>query len=229
MLIQLLAVVGAIGGFVAITLSVAAGLYYFSEIIEENLQLTKRFLHRAIIAVSAVLALLVVSDGFPLKLTLFSLCSNYVYSRNLKKFPNIQLSDPTFLATCILAFINHYLWFNHFNNPYIPTIDERLNPDFKLPYYPSFTEIASFFGICVWMIPFALFISISSNENGLPLANNDFQSQSQAADKTISKPANLVRSLITKSLAALSAFLAFFGVNMKFGRPDPSNPNHLYI
>jgi len=73
----------------------------------------------------------------------------------------------------VLAFLNHYLWFNHFNNPYIPTIGERLDPDFTIPYYPSFTEIAAFFGLCIWLFPFALFISISSNENSLPLSHEN--------------------------------------------------------
>ena len=33
---------------------------------------------------------------------------------------------------------------------------------------PSFSQIASFFGLCVWLVPFALFISLSAGENVLP-------------------------------------------------------------
>lgn len=36
---------------------------------------------------------------------------------------------------------------------------------------PTFTEIASFFGICVWLVPFALFVSLSASDNILPTEN----------------------------------------------------------
>jgi len=36
------------------------------------------------------------------------------------------------------------------------------------PDVPSFTQIASFFGICVWLVPFSLFVSLSANDNVLP-------------------------------------------------------------
>jgi hypothetical protein len=31
-------------------------------------------------------------------------------------------------------------------------------------------DIAAFFGVCVWLIPFAYFISLSANDNALPLS-----------------------------------------------------------
>ena len=34
--------------------------------------------------------------------------------------------------------------------------------------YPAFSEIASFFGVCVWLVPFALFVSLSASDNVLP-------------------------------------------------------------
>lgn len=33
---------------------------------------------------------------------------------------------------------------------------------------PSFSEISAFFGLCVWLVPFALFVSLSAGENVLP-------------------------------------------------------------
>lgn len=228
MFIQVLAIAGTVAGFTCLTLSIAAGLYYFSEIIEENLQTTKRFLSKSLYVLSAILVLLALLDGFSIKLTLFSLFSYFVYSLNLKKFPNIQISNPIFIGSCLLAFLNHYLWFNYFNNPYIPSIDERLAPDFVPPYYPSFTEIASFFGICIWMFPFALFISISSNENGLPLSMDTSPDQHDG-NPHVKKSVNLVRSLISKALLGISQLLAVLGINFKLTKSDPSNPNELYI
>ncbi|VEU21448.1 DEKNAAC102730, partial [Brettanomyces naardenensis] len=159
MFLQILAVVGTVIGFVCITLSVAAGLYYSSEIIEENIEFTRRFLSRTILILSVLLVLLWLFDGFPWKLILFSLFSYYVYSLNLRQFPNVNLTGPIFISTCLLAILNHYIWFRHFSNPYIPPLQERLDPNYKMPHYASFAEIASFFGICIWLIPFALFIS----------------------------------------------------------------------
>ena len=33
---------------------------------------------------------------------------------------------------------------------------------------PSFGDMATFFGICVWLIPLFLFLSLSANDNTLP-------------------------------------------------------------
>lgn len=39
---------------------------------------------------------------------------------------------------------------------------------------PSFTEIASYFGICVWLVPFAMFVSLSAAENVLPSMGSEY-------------------------------------------------------
>lgn len=39
---------------------------------------------------------------------------------------------------------------------------------------PSFTEIASFFGLNVWLVPFALFVSLSAGENVLPSMGSEY-------------------------------------------------------
>ena len=81
-------------------------------------------------------------------------------------------------------FANHFLWFRHFSYPtnadssyttYRPGGPRGTPYDYSTsndPYfterYPTFTEISSFFGICVWMVPFALFVSLSASDNVLP-------------------------------------------------------------
>jgi hypothetical protein len=40
--------------------------------------------------------------------------------------------------------------------------------------YPTFTEIASFFGLCVWLVPFALFVSLSAGDNVLPSMGSEY-------------------------------------------------------
>lgn len=41
------------------------------------------------------------------------------------------------------------------------------------PDVPTFTEIASYFGICVWLVPFALFVSLSAGDNVLPTMGSE--------------------------------------------------------
>lgn len=51
----------------------------------------------------------------------------------------------------VLVFADHFLWFKYFTTHYKP-----------------FMDIAAFFGLCVWLVPFAYFISLSANDNALP-------------------------------------------------------------
>ncbi|ESW98411.1 hypothetical protein KL918_005134 [Ogataea parapolymorpha] len=230
MLIELLAVAGSVVGFVAVTLSIASGLYYLSELVEENTELTKRLLGRLIKSTAAYLTLLWFFDDFPLKLTIFSLFSYFIYYQNLKKFPNIDLTGSIFLATCILALLNHFLWFKHFNNPYVPTIDERLNPDFKLPHYPSFTEIASFFGLCIWLIPFGFFISLSANENTLPMSLSEVEPlQSQNNGENVKRSITLIKYLLQILTGKAKQLLNAFSLRTSGGNSSSRNPNELYI
>ena len=42
------------------------------------------------------------------------------------------------------------------------------------PNAPGFTDIATFFGICVWLVPLFLFLSLSANDNALPTSSGTF-------------------------------------------------------
>ncbi|ODV68876.1 DUF396-domain-containing protein [Hyphopichia burtonii NRRL Y-1933] len=168
MILQLLSYIGIVVGFLFLVLAIASGLYYISELVEEHSEPTKRFLKRLIYGIIAIFILLYLFDSFPFKLTVFSIISYYVYLQNLHKFPYVQLTSPIFLASCVLVIANHFLWFNHFHNPYIPPLEVRLQPNYKPPNIPSFIEVCSFFGLCVWFIPFALFVSLSAHDNLLP-------------------------------------------------------------
>ncbi|CCD24007.1 Svp26p NDAI_0C03470 [Naumovozyma dairenensis CBS 421] len=167
MILQLISYLGNIFGFVFLTLSIASGLYYISEIVEEHTEPTRRFLTRAIASIIILLFLLLVLDRFPVKLTLFSIASHVLYYRNLKKFPIISLSGPTFISSCIAVVLNHYLWFKYFNNNEIPP-QFRFDPNYIPRRRANFTEVASFFAICIWFIPFALFVSLSASDYVLP-------------------------------------------------------------
>lgn len=69
--------------------------------------------------------------------------------------------------------MNHYLWFKHFSNAQARAF-KNMSSYYESPdNIPTFTEIASYFGLCVWLVPFALFVSLSASDNVLPTMGNE--------------------------------------------------------
>jgi len=163
-ILPLVGYLGMILGFGFLTLAIASGLYYLSELVEEHTVLAKKLLTRLIYFVIVIQALLALIDGFPKMLTLLGIGSHVVYLGNMHRFPFVKLSDPLFLTSCVLVLLNHYVWFTHFST--VPRGPARSMYDH--PNVPTFTEIASYFGLCVWLVPFALFVSLSASDNVLP-------------------------------------------------------------
>ncbi|GKZ26688.1 erv26 super protein [Aspergillus brasiliensis] len=168
---------GVIVGFAFLTLAIASGLYYLSELVEEHTVLARRLLYRLIYSIIAVQVLLYLFDRFPFSLTALSIGSHIVYASNLRRFPIVKLSDPLFILSCVLVGLNHWLWFRHFSQP-LPS--SRGATSWRQPYQvniedmPTFTEVASYFGLCVWLVPFALFVSLSAGDNVLPTMGSEY-------------------------------------------------------
>lgn len=137
--------------FVFITLCLACGLYYIAEVVEEYSVWAKRVIRYAIFGVLAIHVLLLLFEDLPVLYLLIGLLSHGVYHTLLPSFPVIDFTDPRFIAGCAMAVINHFSWFYFF----------------MYNYYP-FNEILAFFIICVWLIPFGYFVSLSASENMLP-------------------------------------------------------------
>jgi len=69
--------------------------------------------------------------------------------------------------------LNHYLYFRHFSAP--PPSPSRSHSRYDDGAgIPTFTEIAACFGICVWLVPFALFVSLSAGEMVLPSMGSEW-------------------------------------------------------
>ncbi|KAF7845698.1 hypothetical protein BT93_L1174 [Corymbia citriodora subsp. variegata] len=178
-ILPLLGYLGLALGFSFLTLSIASGLYYLSELVEEYSVFSAKLLHRLIYAIIAIQLLLSLVDKFPWHLTLLGIISHAIYSANLRHFPVVKLSDPIFLLSCVLVLLNHWLWFRFFSDPNTSRGRRRRDGDMYGRYgyaydTPSFTEIASYFGICVWLVPFALFVSLSAGENVLPSMGSEY-------------------------------------------------------
>lgn len=92
--------VGGVVGFCFLTLAIASGLYYLSELVEEHSVIAKRFLTRLIYGVVGIQALLLVVDGFPFWATLLGILSHIVYLGNMRRFPFVRLTDPLFILSC---------------------------------------------------------------------------------------------------------------------------------
>ncbi|XP_022417018.1 protein TEX261 isoform X2 [Monodon monoceros] len=134
-----------------ITLAVAAGLYYLAELIEEYTVATSRIIKYMIWFSTAVLIGLYVFERFPTYMIGVGLFTNLVYFGLLQTFPFIMLTSPNFILSCGLVVVNHCLAFQFFAEEYYP-----------------FSEVLAYFTFCLWIIPFAFFVSLSAGENVLP-------------------------------------------------------------
>ncbi|KAI1433661.1 transmembrane adaptor Erv26 [Xylaria sp. CBS 124048] len=181
-ILPLVGYLGSVVGFCFLTLAIASGLYYLSEVVEEHTVIAKRFLSRLIYSIIVLQLVLWVVDGFPFVLTLLGVVSHVIYLGNMRRFPFVKLTDPLFLTSCVLVLFNHYMWFRHFSEAQQRSYSRMISM-YDQSEVPSFTEIASFFGICVWLIPFALFVSLSANDNVLPTMGSEQPAHNHGKNK----------------------------------------------
>ncbi|KAI5954523.1 SVP26 [Candida jiufengensis] len=100
------------------------------------------------------------------------------------------------------------MWFNHFHNPTIPSLEQRLKPDYKPPRIPNFIEVCSFFGLMIWFVPFALFVSLSAHDNLLP-HHNDLQSADNDGKKKNNGLAKVVVANLREYVYTISRKLGY--------------------
>ncbi|XP_009288983.1 PREDICTED: protein TEX261 [Aptenodytes forsteri] len=100
---------------------------------------------------SAVLVGLYLFEHFPGFMVGVGLFTNLVYFGLLQTFPFIVLTSSNFILSCALVIFNHYLAFQYFAEEYY-----------------LFSEVLAYFTFCLWLIPFAFFVSLSAGENVLP-------------------------------------------------------------
>lgn len=115
------------------------------------------------------------TDSLPLLQTLFSVICHVVYLQTFSSsWPLISLSSISFLASCALVVTNHFSWFFYFSRVTHEARRVRSHHGLRSTKVHSFPEIATFFGICVWMAPLFLFLSLSANDNALPTSSGMF-------------------------------------------------------
>lgn len=104
-ILPLVGYAGSLIGFCFLTLAIASGLYYLSELVEEHTVMAKRFLTRLIYTIIVVHLFLWLVDGFPILPTILGVVAHVVYLGNMRRFPFVKLSDPLFLLSCSEFFL----------------------------------------------------------------------------------------------------------------------------
>ncbi|BGP00847.1 erv26 super protein [Rhodotorula toruloides] len=94
-----------------------------------------------------------------------------------RHWPVISVKSLTFVLSCLIVLLSHYLSFRHFSSRSLAAASHHSYPryDPRKGRYASqgaqtesFLEVATYFGVCVWLVPFYLFLSLSANDNVLP-------------------------------------------------------------
>lgn len=176
----------AVVAFLFVTLSLASGLLYIAELVEEHSRLAKLTGQRTIYTVIVLHLLFCIFDKLPIHLTAFGIFCHVVYLQNFSKtWPFISLSSLKFIASCLLVILDHFAWFFYFAERARETANTTRRPSYRSgsQWDPnryghgnryvglrelSFMDVATFFGVCVWLVPFFLFLSLSANDNVLP-------------------------------------------------------------
>lgn len=143
--------IGFLVQLIVITLSIAAGLFYLAELVEEYATTSGKIIRYLNYFTLIILIGHLLFEELPLVLLACCLTSHILYHLVLRSFPYIELTSPWFILSVVLLVTNHFLAFSHFS---------------KVPY--PFPEILGFFTINLWLIPLALFVSLSACDNVLP-------------------------------------------------------------
>ena len=72
---------------------------------------------------------------------------------------------------------------------------------------PTFTEIASYFGLCVWLVPFALFVSLSASDNVLPTMGSE-----PTGDNKSKRGQSMIKAVVDNVLSAIGEVGAVAGL-----------------
>ncbi|KAJ2740375.1 erv26 super protein [Coemansia sp. BCRC 34301] len=134
-----------------VVFSIGCGLYIISEWVEEYPRQTRKLIQWSVWTIDGV-HLLVALDGVSLWRVALSACANHAYTLNLETFPLVQVTSMAFVGSCALAVGNHFMWFHYFIQ--------------NLAY--PFGQVCALMFFCVWLVPLALFVSLTPMDEALP-------------------------------------------------------------
>ncbi|ODN06218.1 hypothetical protein Ocin01_00456 [Orchesella cincta] len=146
-----LSYVSVIFQFCFVSLAVASGLYYLAELVEEFVSTAAKIVKTLILITIGIYVGFLLFEDFPLLMTVCGLVAQIAHLYMMKTFPYFILSSPAFILMVTFLIINHYLAFTYFSSHYYP-----------------FIEVMAYFTLCLWLVPFAFFVSLSANDLVLP-------------------------------------------------------------
>jgi len=223
--LHLLSYGAVVAAFLFVTLAIASGLLWISELIEEHSRLAKSYGTTGIYVIIAVHVLLYLLDDLPLWRIAFSIVCHVVYLQNFSHtWPFISLSSIAFIASCVLVIADHFIWFFYFANV---THEARQASRARLYAVkaPNFGDMATFFGICIWLAPLFLFLSLSANDNALPVNTGVPSSPSLTEYFAPSHPPPARASLFSSLVQPLGYILNLRGRSGRGGIIAPPTPS----
>lgn len=123
----------------------------FLELVEEYSEKAKKVIKIATNFTILIYALFFITEDFPISINIFGILAQISHLFILRTFPEVRIASLEFLSAVILLVINHYLAYSHFNEVYY-----------------TLSEILGYFTLCLWLVPFSLFVSLSANDQVLP-------------------------------------------------------------
>lgn len=145
---------GYVSGFVTLVLlalSISSGLYLLAELAEEFPTMSGKITKYLLISI-LILHVILWIDGIPLMETACSIAAHLIYGSMLRNFPFVDLVSFPALGS-VFAFVGcNVMWLFFFTRQVSHPI-----------------QVIGFFVVCVWSVPCALFVSLTPNENALPV------------------------------------------------------------
>ncbi|XP_063837132.1 protein TEX261 [Ostrinia nubilalis] len=134
-----------------VTLAIAAGMYYLAELVEEYSVMAKYVISWAVALTSVIHLGLILFEDLPLYLNALGLFQQLLHTVLLREFPVVRVTSLAFVAAVSSLVLHHYLALKYFGSVYY-----------------NYSEVLAYFTLCLWIVPFALFISLSANDYVLP-------------------------------------------------------------
>ncbi|KAF5270440.1 hypothetical protein FQR65_LT05628 [Abscondita terminalis] len=151
-----------------LTVAIAAGLYYLAELVEEYTVVTKKIIWWMNLVTIIIYVMLWLFENFPTFIVICGILAQLSHFLILVDFPYIIFLSPSFLISVLFIIINHYLAFQHFASIFYSFSEVRFKSTMFSDIIILCFKVMAYFTLCLWLVPFALFISLSANENVLP-------------------------------------------------------------
>jgi len=92
-----------------------------------------------------------ITESFSWMMLICGLAAHVLHLFILRTFPEVRILSLEFIGSVVLLLANHYFAYKHFQD-----------------FFYSLSEILGYFTLCLWLVPFALFVSLSANDQVLP-------------------------------------------------------------